>query len=243
MNNRRTKLLPKIILGQLFVGLIMAVLGFSILFFAEGYRLNVKNFKIIKTGMASFSVYPRDSKVFLDSKLVFTGSKFRTSAFSVNLTPGYYTARVEHDGFKTWNSEFKIESGFVSDYKSIVLFKSEIIPKPLTDQRKISALNAPVDSLATQSTNSPINIGPEIWLSNKLVTRFSAPVLSAKWYSDEYHILFQIGNEIRVMDKNGSNNILLITLKQDTNTNYNVNYQGDELYYIDGNNYMMAIIR
>lgn len=243
MNNRRTVMLPKIIFGQLFVGLIMASLGFSVLFFAEGYRFNMKNFKIIKTGVASFSAYPRDSKIYLNNKLFYGGSKFNTSAHSVNLTSGYYTARVERDGYTTWNITFKIEPGIVSDFGSIVLFKNEITPEKLTDQSKINTLNVPVDTLATRNTSNPINSGSEIWLNNKLVTRFSAPVISTKWYSDQKHILYQIDNQIRIMDVDGSNNVLLVTLKNNSSTNYFVNYRGDELYYVDNNEYMLAKIR
>ena len=243
MNNRRTKMLPKIILGQLFVGLIMACLGFSVLFFAEGYRFNILNFKIIKTGVASFSAYPRDSKIYVNDKLLYKGSRFSTSAHSINLTGGYYTARAERDGYVTWNSSFRIEPGLVSDFGSIVLFKNNIVGETLTDQARINSLNAPVDTLANKDSSNPISVGSEIWLNNKLVTRFSSPVLNTKWYSDQKHILYQIDDQSRIMDIDGSNNVLLITLKTSSSTNYFVNYRGDELYYIDNNEYMMAKIR
>lgn len=243
MNNRRTKLLPKIILGQMFVGLIMATLGFSVLFFAEGYRFNVKNFKIIKTGVASFSAYPRDSKIYVNDKLLYGGSRFNASAHSINLTSGYYTARAEKEGFTTWSSSFKIEPGMVSNFGYIVLFKTDIGGEILTDQAKINSLNAPDATLADRNVNNPINVGSEIWLNDKLVTRFSSPVISTKWYSDQKHILYQIDDQIRIMDADGSNNVLLITLKTTSGTNYFVNYRGDELYYINNNEYMMAKLR
>ena len=156
--------------------------------------------------------------------MFYTGSKFNTAAHSVNLTSGYYTARAERDGYTTWNSTFKIEPGIVSDFGSIVLFKNNIVTESLTDQSKINTLNVPVDTLANKNTSNPINNGSEIWLNNK-------------------HILYQIDNQIRIMDVDGSNNVLLVTLKNNSSTNYFVNYRGDELYYVDNNEYMLAKIR
>ena len=87
----------------------------------------------------------------------------------------------------------------------------------------------------------------EIWLNEKFLTRFSQPVLSAILTSDDSHVVFQIGKDIKVMDVDGSNIINLIELenaqKSDfalITTNFIIE---DKLIYTDGNKIFEAKIR
>lgn len=239
MNNQRSKRIPSILFGQLFAIAIMALLAFSILYYAEGYRLNWKNFKLAKTGVIYLSSYPKGADVYLDGLM-----EEKKTPYSKSLLPGFYYVVVKKSGYQDWSASFRINAGFVASYKSIVLFKNQIVPEPLTDQSKINLVNAPTDVLATTSDDRlVINNGYEIWQGSKLVTRFSEPVLGVKMYPDRGHIVFQQANEIRVIDIDGSNNILLVTLKNDSPAAFAVSSNGNELYYNDGGQYFAASIR
>lgn len=243
MYNSRTHNWPKIILGQLLVGFIMAAVGFYVLFVAQGYKLNLKNLKIIKTGILSISPYPRDSKIYLNGKLYRNKTIFNRAPFSQGLAPGYYSALVSKEGHQDWEATFRVGAEMVTRFPSVVLFKEKPLISSLRDQKKINTLYAPDEALAVSDSSSLEAYGSEIWSSGSLVTRFSSPISSASWYPDKQHILFQQGNEIRVIDKNGSNNKLLVALSTDIPVPFVVNNKGEEIYYFDNGEYFTAVIR
>ncbi len=239
MNNKRTKKLHKIIIGQLSVAFIMFALAISILFFAEGYRINLKNLKITKTGILFLYSDPKNAEVLLNGK-----KQKNITPFSINLTPGNYKAEVKAEGYISWASSFKIESGLVTNFNSIVLFKEHPEINNLTDQRKIDQINAPIDVFAVTTTQNVLTQnGYEIWLDDKLVTRFSEPISNVKWYPDLKHIVFQQGDEIRVIETTGMNDTLLIKSSLSERINYAISGRGDELYYLENNQYKVAKIR
>lgn len=239
MNNKRTKRLPRIILNQFLVGLLMSSIAISVLFFAEGYRFNVKNFKVIKTGILFFSSEPKGATIYLNSKKL-----EGVTPNAQNLAEGSYNAKVEMAGYKTWSASFKVDSGLVTEFESIVLFKENPEISNLSDQRKIDLLNSPIDYLASSNDkNLLMENGYEIWQNNNLVTRFSQSLSSVRWYPDMEHVLYQQGDEIRVIEISGINDTLLVRLSSTDSTHYTVNNRGDELYYMDGNQYKMANIR
>lgn len=239
MNNKRTKRLPRIIFNQFLVGLLMAAIAFSVLFFTEGYRFNFKNLKIIKTGVVFISSDPKSATIYLNGKKI-----NETTPHAQNLAAGNYNATVEMSGYKSWSSSFKVSSGIVTEFDRIVLFKETPEISNLSDQRKIDLLTSPVEYLAVNNDkNSLIENGYEIWQNNILVTRFSDPIDSVLWYPDLSHILYQKGNEIRVIEITGMNDTLLVKLSSTDSTHYTVNSRGDELYYLDGSQYKIAKIR
>lgn len=230
-------MLPKILLEQFIALAIIVLLALSVLFYAEGYRLNLKNFKITRIGIVAISTYPNGAEVYLDGKL----AKKKTP-FSANLTSGYYTAEVRKEGYQTWQATFKIEPEVALRYDSVVLFRKDITPRDLTDQGKINDLANPIDILASRDNGLSAS-DYEIWVNNKLITRFSSPISGAIWYSDKNHILFQQGKEIRVVEKNGQNNTLLVKLSDDKPIKFITNGKGDELYYFDNYKEKVAEIR
>lgn len=235
---KRSKNIFKIVAAQLLVGLVMAVLAFCVIFYAQGYRVNIKNFKIIKTGLIYLVSYPKDTTVFIDNKIV-----TEKTPYTVGLRPGNYNVLIAKEGYHVWEKNIRVESELVSDYKTIVMFKSIPEIKNLTDQRKINMLNIPIDIFAvSKSDDLLINNDYEIWQNNKLVTRFSKPIKNITWYNDE-HILFQQDDEIRVIEIDGGNNTLLIKLSSGVPSIFTVNNKGDELYFTDNGEYKVAKIR
>lgn len=237
-NNRRTKSIFKILISQLSVALFVTLLALSILFYAEGYRFNYKNFKIFKTGVLAVSCYPKDATVKLNSRI-----KSDKTPYSVNLLPGYYNVELSKPGFVTWSQTVRVESEMVENFKSTVLFREKPEIATLTDQKLINSLDSPIDSLAIGNKSGIYHSDYEIWLNNDLVTRFSEPILKAIWYADKQHIVYQQGDQIRVIEITGTNDTLLVDLNSSTTTNFIINDKGDELFYKDGSEYKVATIR
>ena len=201
--------------------------------------MNLKNFKIVKTGIVFLSTDQKGESVYINGEL-----QDRKTPYAENLTPGQYTAEVTKDGYRSWYQGFKIDPAIVTSFDSIVLFKSDPVISDLTDQRKIDLLNSPVDYLAVSNDKNSLTYGNyEIWQNNFLVTRFSESIQNVSWYPDMEHIVYQQGDEIKIIEKDGYNNTPLVKLLNSDPVNFVVNSRGDELYYTDGGQYKMAKIK
>ncbi|HLC44024.1 MAG TPA: hypothetical protein VJK08_02795 [Patescibacteria group bacterium] len=237
-NDRRTRLLPKIILGQFVVGLIVICISLGVIFYAEGYRLNFSTFKIVKTGVVYLDFQPNDVTVTWNNL-----SKKESSNFVKNLTPGFYNFSISKPGFTPWQLQLQVQSQSVNDYNEIILFRSDIVTSNLSDTNKIAFLNAPTDVLASNAPDQLLSNAHEIWIGSQLVTRFAEPLQRAIWYPDLSHIVFQQGKEIRVIESSGQNDTLLATLSSEESTVFNIGNRGTELYFKDGDQYKVATIR
>lgn len=238
-NDRRTKLFLKILFGQLSVGALITFLALTVLFYAQGNRFDFKNLRTIKTGLISVEYLPKDSEVYINDKKIKIGK-----SFAKNLPPAQYSFYISKNTYRTWQMDLNIDSKSVNVYKDVVLFKEEPLVETLTDERKISLLNGPSDQLASRvDRNGLFSNNFEIWVEQKIVARFSTPINHVIWYSDRAHILYQQDQEIRVIEKNGFNDTLLVTLSQNIPTKFAINSDGSELYFSDDGVYKVAKIR
>ena len=237
-NDRRTRRMGKIILGQLFAAIIITIISLSLIGYGLGYRLDSSNFKLVKTSVVYLEFSPRDVVVSVNNEKTTNASNFVQ-----NIRPGLYNIILSKDGYIPWTMQLRADSGAVYDFRKIVLFNSNIKTDNLSDQSKINLINAPLDILAENSPGELSNSDYEIWIGDKLVTRFSEPVKSALWYPDLNHIVYQQSNQIRVIEIDGQNDTLLVTLTSAAKTKFVIGNRGSELYYLDGEQYKVATIR
>lgn len=237
-NNRRTKLLPKIVFGQALFGLAICVIAFTTIFYAEGYRFDVRTLKISRTGVLLLEYLPKEANISINDKNICT-----SNPCVKNLPSGQYDIEISESGFQDWVLHLNLQSESVNVYKDIVLFRDTIVSTELTDSSKIAILNSPTDVLASNTADRMYYNSHEIWIGDKLLTRLSGNINRAVWYPDMAHIVFQIDDEIRVIETNGKNDILLVKLSQNKLTNFGIGSRGEELYYADNDKNMIAVIR
>jgi hypothetical protein len=237
-NNRRTKLLPKIIAGQISVALLITTIALGIIFYAQGYRIHLNNFKVFQTGVLVLAYEPTDSIVKINDKVFESNSNT-----AKNLEPGFYNIEVTKTNYLPWQLSLRVEAESVNIFKNIILFKDNIAANNLTDQKKIDFLNTPSNVLADNSSKKLTNNSYEIRVDDDLVTRLSTQIQKVIWYPDLYHIVYQQGDEIRIIESNGSNDTLLATLSGNASTIFAIGNRGTELYFIDNGQYKMAVIR
>ena len=216
----------------------MFVLGLVIVVYAQGYRINPKNLKIIKTGILFVSSNQKVADVYVNGKVV-----SQKMPYATNLLPGTYSVLIKKDGYASWSAMSDVKQELVTSYKTIVLFKESIVSQELTDEKKIALLSVPTDILAVNAEKALVYNEHEIWTNDTLVTRFSKPITKAMWYPDLDHIIYQQGQEIRVIEKNGVNDTLLVRLANDQPTVFTIGNHGEELYYLDNGVYRFATIR
>ncbi|MEK7096459.1 MAG: PEGA domain-containing protein [Patescibacteria group bacterium] len=215
----------------------MFLIGISIIFYAHGYKFNFKNFKIIKTGIIYVSSEQREANLYVNGVLV--APKL---PFAYGCLPGFYNLEIKKDGYQSWKSRIQVTAEKVSSFDYIVLFKNNISKEQTSDAGVINQLISPNDELF-RSNNTIYYNDYEIWEGQNLVARFSKPINRAIWFSDNYHIIYQQGDEIRVIEKTGTNDTFLIRLENNAITNFDISSNGNELYFKDLGRYYKAVIK
>lgn len=88
--------------------------------YTAGYRYNVKQNRILKTGAIFVQSDPKSASVYLNNRL----RKERTPAKILNLTPGEYHLRLARDSYHSWQKTLQVESEQVAFADKVVLFKN-----------------------------------------------------------------------------------------------------------------------
>lgn len=238
MTNKRTKRLPKIILGQFSVLFLICVVALILVFYSQGYKFDWKYLRVYKTGMVLLVTDPIPDHILINGT-----EEGNSTEFTKTFVPGYYDIEITKDGYQNWQRSILIEAEKLKSFKNIELFRDNPAVTDLSNQSKIDFLNAPNSYLAENSKNDIVSNDYEIWVNGALLTRFSSKINSPIWYTDNDHIVFQTGNEIRVIERAGFNNTLLVTLSSDAPTKFALGNRGIDLYFLDGSVYKQATIR
>jgi len=236
-NNQRTKKLPKIILGQFSFAIVITIVAVSISYYAQGFRFDLKDLSLVRTGVLVLGFQPKDATVTVNQKVTDSSG----GGLALNLSPGNYTVRIDKNKYASFDQSVKIEAESVSILDKIVLFLKEPVITELSDQSKIAMISAPSEDLA--KSNSITTNNYEIWSGERLITRFATPIKRAIWYPDFRHIIFSQGREIRIISDDGKSDTLLVTLSMDQNSRFAINGRGDELYFEDQNKFYQAKIK
>jgi len=216
--------------------LIISFIFFAVLLHlkARGFQLNFRTWKLVKTGLISLNGSPGRAEIKVNGK----PHSFAMPTKINNLPPGYYEVEISAQGFQTWQKSIYVLPEKASIYQDIVLFLSvpqEVpVPKDLTTEMVRTGFT-PDPSLVVK--------GEEIYFEERLITRFSDSVQMAVLYPDRAHIVFQIGNEIRVIDLDGANDVLLVTLSTKELTVVAFRNNGKTMYFLDQGRVLGKTIR
>ncbi len=111
--------------------------------YTAGYRINLKGFRLEKTGVLSVQSVPRNATVYLDD--VADGTTPRR--FSA-LLPGEYQLRVEAPDFYTWEKTVTVKSNLTTFNHDIVLFKKSAPVKIIEGNIQVASPAPGRDKLA-----------------------------------------------------------------------------------------------
>jgi len=223
------------ILSMMWVLIVIGSIGILsgyLIIIANGYQINWSARKIIQQGMIYLISTPKNVSVYVNNSLKGNKSPFKMS----NLSEGRYDIKVTKDGYYDWNKTLSVLPGMVSEAENIVLFLKEPILSVMNQDELDSFNKLPSKIL---NTSLQIKNNSEIWIINQdpdqnvLVTRLSSPIKAVSYYSDKYHILFQIKNGIHIIDLDGSNNIKLVELFSEDPSIFIADDTGQYLYYKD----------
>lgn len=167
-----------------------------------GYRFNRKRWTLQKTGLIVLNGYEDNVSVLLNGKKVADRLPARLSF----IITGSYIVEVKKDRHFDWQKSFVVEADQAYTENDVVMFLKNSKPVEVIDKYTIDRL---------EDTELPADIfieDNEIWADGKLITRFATEPVFCYWYFDRDHILYQLGNEIKIIDMNGYNDISLVKL-------------------------------
>lgn len=119
------------------IAAIILTVAISAIFWARGFKPNIKTGSIDRTGLIVATSIPTGAQVFLDGRL--------TSATNTNiafLDPKTYKVRIEKDGYTTWEKDIVIRADLATEIKAL-LFPLAPEIKPLTTTGAVNPLLSP----------------------------------------------------------------------------------------------------
>ena len=214
-----------------------AVISATTVLLASGNKINFKAKKIQKTGLIVLDSEPSDANISLCGEVQDNKTPFRKRY----IEPGNYLIQVTKDNYILWEKSVQIGEGQAYTNKDIILFLINPTVEEIKNQKDIDEFNAILETDRTKNQGIEIK-DSEIWVDDQIVARFSTPILNAIWYNDN-HILFQKNDEIRVIEKDGSNDTMLVKLSDLRPTNFTTINSYKTLIFKDGELLKSAKIR
>lgn len=207
----------------MFVGIVAFIVISTVsLFSALGYRMNWSALTIQQTGLIEVQTsYALPVNVYLNNI-----PQEGTLPLRLNgLFPGDYTIRVEEEGYQPWQRTVTVQPNQRAVFRSIVLVYAT--PK-LADVPVVRT----TDFLPSRDDLSGITIKRnELWLDNVFITRTSEDIWNARWFPGKNQVLYQAGNRLLLVDKDGYNSQVVLTTKNDAPIPYTLQDNGRLLIY------------
>lgn len=175
-----------------------STIGFLLVAQATGYRYNVAVGKWQKTGMVIVEVVPKNSTLLFDGEIYPINQSLRLPV----VLPGTYRVRIIKDKYQNWEEQITVSSGYVVKVDPIHLFLTTPVEMPITTDIVERVENPITDERVRLADN-------EIWFNTNLVSRFVTPPSNATLLPTGKHIIYTLGNQLRVIDTNGQHDTLL----------------------------------
>ncbi len=189
----------------IFLIVLITIVSTLALFYSLGYQINWAAHSIAQTGI--FSLKSSSSTL---QATVIINNEVKASRLPLRLThvfPGQYSVTIKKDGYQSWSRIIDIKPNKVAIYKYILLIRENPVmvnPDPQDAQL-----------LTTTPDNQGIEVREnELWIDNQFITRTSQDIVSASWFPDHQHIVYQVGTELLLAEPDGSTTEKLLTIKQ-----------------------------
>ncbi|HVM76748.1 MAG TPA: hypothetical protein VMU07_01190 [Candidatus Paceibacterota bacterium] len=98
------------------------ILGTGVVLYADGWRINLTNFRTEKVGGIYVRAYPQDALIALDGQSIQNQSNFLNHGTLIsNLYPKNYTLSLSETGYDAWHENAGVEPSLVVEMKYAVL--------------------------------------------------------------------------------------------------------------------------
>ena len=167
----------------------------AIIAYSQGYRVDLDNKKLVKTGAIFLEPRPAPVELFINGKLEKESNFIFQNIFVGDLLPRTYFIEVKKEGYFAWRKALVVKEKLVTEAKNIMLFPES------SEQEEIKT---DIKSFSPESTSmSLIELGnfPRIILYNKkekdtliLNNLISESIDSLRWNKDLTKLIFNTGS-------------------------------------------------
>jgi hypothetical protein len=109
------------------------IVSSAVIFYSQGYRLNLREKKIEKTGAFYFKVIPKNVTIELDNKKRKKTDIFFGTAYIDNLLPRAYQVTISKEGYHPWQKKLEVKEKEVTEAKNIILFPFKVSFSTISD--------------------------------------------------------------------------------------------------------------
>lgn len=111
---------------SLAVTIAILIVGLATIFWARGFKPDLKNGRIGRTGLIVANSIPTGAQVYLNDRLTSA-----TNTSIAYLDPGTYKVKIQKDGYNVWEKEIEVKADLAAEIKA-VLFPTAPQISPLT---------------------------------------------------------------------------------------------------------------
>ena len=178
-----------------------------IILYSLGWRIDLKERKIIQAGSFYFRIWPRGAEIslipFYKDELVEKNTIRKKTLFNFiyieNILPKRYLTIIEKEGFHSWEKILELEPGIVTESKNITLVKKNpyfnLISEEVNnfyvspDEKKIIFLEKNAINLLDLTTNKKI-----------ILAKIPLDFKNLKFFSDSKNILIETEKGYSILD-------------------------------------------
>ena len=101
---------------------IFIIFGTVVVFYSNGWRLDLETLTIDKLGGLFFEITPRDATITIDkNQFEFKSGFLRSGTLIANLFPKNYTVKVTKSGYQSWIKELEVKPSLVTEVPPVIL--------------------------------------------------------------------------------------------------------------------------
>ena len=211
------------------------ILAPILIFYASGYRYDLKRHKIIKTGTLMLEAKNLNkANLYLNDKLY--EKPFDEKIFVYNLLPGEYTVKLSKEGYHPWQKKITISSSLTTFEKDIILFQNNVPLQIIDGQIVDFSLSPDYQKIVYTNLNGPFS---ELYLfdltlnEKKLLYRIPANAkIFINWAPSSKKILLKVDSDFLIFEQ--QNFVQALEIKDILNFNPTItkwDIQSDNLLY------------
>ncbi len=122
--------------------------------YSLGYRIDIKNAKIVATGGIYTRVQPNSVQITIDKSIKNTTGIFSNSIFVQNLLPGNHSVLIKKEGYYDYQKSLQVQEKEVTKLENVTLFSKNIQFEALANTTQFALLNKkPVERFIIVSSN------------------------------------------------------------------------------------------
>jgi len=194
------------------------ILGGGVVFYAQGWRLDVGSWHFTKIGGIYIRAYPENATFFLNGKPVQNESGFLTPGTLIsNLLPRTYRVVLKAPNYDTWQENATVEPSQVVQFKYAVLVPATSTSASASTT-KIVAANALAFANRATTTTDPYNSNQKVIIAKNKISIFdistgnnetdttttqSAAIESSTISGNNISVTWISGNVIGVLQNDG----------------------------------------